>query len=131
MFISQKKLRYINGINVFTLNQRWNARIRRIKMLMLFDVPKEVVGNLNIKDGKTNVSEETLIDIMKYIDTGVIILDGATNGDIIKAMFPNCKDWKATYAGEEIHLVQLPNSLRINEYLESWWNAPYKEELGE
>lgn len=56
---------------------------------------------------------------------------GATNGDMIKAMFPNCKDWKAKLEdndGEvyEVHFVQLPNSLTVNKYEESWWNAPYK-----
>ena len=97
-------------------------------MLMIFNVPKEVVGNLNVENGAANVSEETLIEVVKHIVNGVIIQDGATNGDIIKVLFPTCKDWKCTYAGEEIHLVQLPDSLRINEYLESWWNAPYRKE---
>lgn len=57
---------------------------------------------------------------------------GATNGDMIKAMFPDCKDWKAKLEdndGEvyEVHFVQLPNSLTVNKYEESWWNAPYTE----
>jgi hypothetical protein len=56
---------------------------------------------------------------------------GVTNGNMIKAMFLDCKDWKARLEdndGEvyEVHFVQLPNSMTINKYEESWWNAPYK-----
>lgn len=58
-----------------------------------------------------------------------------TNGDIIKAMFPDRKDWKAKIEdndGEvyEIHFVQLSNSMTVNKYEESWWNAPYKGGIG-
>lgn len=56
---------------------------------------------------------------------------GATNGNMIKAMFPDCEDWKAKIEdndGEvyEVHFVQLPNSMTVNKHDESWWNAPYK-----
>jgi hypothetical protein len=56
----------------------------------------------------------------------------ATNGDMIKAVFPGCEDWKATIkpaTGEahDTHFVELPNNMTINKFDESWWNAPYKE----
>lgn len=71
--------------------------------------------------------------VLDAITSGKLIPDNATNGDIIKVIFPDCKDWKAKIEdndGEvyEVHFVQLPNSMTINKYEESWWNAPYKAE---
>jgi hypothetical protein len=85
-------------------------------------------------DRKLNKSEITLGEYERMIDllrNVIPIPEGATNGDIIKAMFPDCKDWKARLEendGEvyEVHFVQLPNSLIVNKYEESWWNAKYK-----
>ena len=76
-------------------------------------------------------SKEELREICNERIIGKPIPEGATNGDMIKAMFPNCKDWKARFEdndGEvyEVHFVQLPNSMTVNKYEESWWNAPYK-----
>lgn len=57
-----------------------------------------------------------------------------TNGDVIKSMFPDCKDWKAKIEdndGEvyEVHFVQLPNSMTVNKYEEKWWNVPYRQKV--
>ena len=96
-------------------------------MLILFDVPKEIVGNLNVENGPANVSEETLIEVVKYIDNGVIIQDGATNGDIIKAMFPNVKTWVVN----KDMAVEFPKMLTIRLFPLVWWNALYKEQTNE
>lgn len=80
----------------------------------------------------TNNEANRIIDSFDSVVDGVIVIPkGATNGDMIKAMFPDCKDWKAKIEendGEvyEVHFVQLPNSLTVNKYEESLWNAPYK-----
>lgn len=71
--------------------------------------------------------------VLDAITSGKLIPDNATNGDIIKVIFPDSKDWKAKIEdnnGEvyEVHFVELPNSMTINKYEESWWNAPYKAE---
>ena len=71
------------------------------------------------------------LELDYYTVQAIPIPENATNGDMIKAMFPNCKDWKAKIEdndGEmhEVHFVQLPNSMTVNKYEESWWNAPYK-----
>lgn len=57
-----------------------------------------------------------------------------TNGDIIKAMFPNAHDWivRNTIEGDAVgedevsHFLELPNNLIINRFTEDWWNAPYE-----
>ena len=90
---------------------------------------------LGTKDGKdVCIFAETVFDMLEALPpvNAIPIPEGATNGDVIKAMFPNCKDWKAKIEdndGEiyEVHFVQLPNSMTINKYEESWWNAPYKK----
>jgi hypothetical protein len=64
----------------------------------------------------------------QIIANGTPLPKGATNGDVIKAMFPGCKDWKVKIEGDDwkVHFVQLPNSMTTNKYEESFWNAPYK-----
>ena len=56
----------------------------------------------------------------------VEITGNLTNGDMIKAMFPNSHDWEATIEGESSHYLELPNNLVINRFTEDWWNALYK-----
>ena len=97
-------------------------------MKVIANIPEEMVQEL--KDGCFG-AKHTLYDLAGAICDGIILPDNATNGDMIKAVFPNCKDWKAKLEdndGEvyEVHFVQLPNSLTVNKYEESWWNAPYK-----
>ena len=60
----------------------------------------------------------------------VEITGSLTNGDVIKAIFPNSHDWEATIEGESSHFLELPNNLVINRFTEDWWNAPYKAESG-
>lgn len=54
------------------------------------------------------------------------ILDGATNGDMIKAMFPNIEMW-----GESKNTLDYSLGGMIHRVLKSWWNAPYKAESEE
>ena len=80
-----------------------------------------------LDDDNNNETEQF---IRKY---GADEITGITNGDMIKVMFPNCKDWKAKIEdndGEvyEVHFAQLPNNMAVNKYEESWWNAPYRKE---
>ena len=50
----------------------------------------------------------------KAIKNGIVILDNPTNGDVIKAMFP---DIPRTL---EWHIQNVTD--------DDWWNAPYREE---
>lgn len=63
------------------------------------------------------------------------IPEGATNGDMIKAIFPNYDDNKARFEedGEvyEVHYIHILDSMAINKFDESWWNAPYKKQVVE
>lgn len=85
-----------------------------------------------IESLKVDLAYDLAYEKVDFIETP----EGATNGDMIKAMFSDCKDWKATIEESdeevyEVHFVHLPNSMTINKYEESWWNAPYKAESGD
>ena len=52
----------------------------------------------------------------------ISIPDGATNGDMIKAMFPNTIAYED---GEIVNVIRLDNELESNVFYTDWWNAPY------
>ena len=51
----------------------------------------------------------------------IIIPDNATNGDVIRALFPN-DDINPSTITSIIHKIPFGR----NEYCSDWWNAPYK-----
>ena len=67
----------------------------------------------------------------QFIKKGTIIPDNATNGDMVKAMFPN-----ATFMiGEEKDEQGTKNLYVYTDDFEGfavdldWWNSPYKKEV--
>ena len=54
-----------------------------------------------------------------------LIPDNATNGDVIKAMFPNA-DIEYWYEYSTYN-VEFPNDNDIKHFSYNWWNAPYKK----
>lgn len=54
--------------------------------------------------------------------TILAIPDNPTNGDMIKAMFPNIEMW-----GESKNTLNYSLGGMIHRVLKSWWNAPYKK----
>jgi len=77
------------------------------------------------RSGKTLISE--FINQCK-IEDAIIIPDGATNGDMIKEMFPN-----AEYGKDELGNMFVISSAQLGyiAFRECWWNAPYKGNLSE
>ena len=59
------------------------------------------------------------------IHNAIIIPEGATNGDMIKTMFPNVECGK-----DELGNVFIISSAQLGyiAFRESWWNTPYKKE---
>lgn len=50
-----------------------------------------------------------------------------TNGDVLKAVFPNAQDWE--YEKPDMiagHYMVLGDTVKI--FNLDWWNAPYREE---
>ena len=53
--------------------------------------------------------------------------DNATNGDVIKAIFPNAAIVVGRLKGETIDMVHLRNNnMTEASFYQDWWNAPYK-----
>lgn len=65
-------------------------------------------------------------DAIVYICNGTV-LDNATNGDVIKAMFPNIRSVKLHNEMKEI--IDVPNDYGFVRFDLDWWNAPYKAEV--
>ena len=59
------------------------------------------------------------------IHNAIIIPEGATNGDMIKTMFPNVECGK-----DELGNVFIISSAQLGyiAFRESWWNTPYGKE---
>lgn len=64
--------------------------------------------------------------LKKAIEVLKLIPDNATNGDMIKALFPNAEYWDSTEFENEERI-----NFEGNDCLEclnlDWWNAPYKK----
>ena len=102
-------------------------------MKLLIELPDTSIYNSMYKAICENgyIYDEDNETIAKAIKDGVLIPADATNGDVIKVVFPDCEDWKATItpaAGTtaDVHFAQLPNNMTINKFDESWWTAPYR-----
>ena len=62
-------------------------------------------------------------------DYAVVIPKGATNGDVLKAMFPNIKaDVIKTNTGGyiEVKYLDTTDECDATAFRKDWWNKPYK-----
>lgn len=57
----------------------------------------------------------------KKVDA-IIIPEGATNGDVIKALFPEIEMW-----GKSEKTLDYSLGGMIHRVTKSWWNAPYRK----
>ena len=61
-------------------------------------------------------------DVLKVLENCIEIPNGATNGDMIKTMFPNIE---IEGIGGEIKCIATKNGTSY--FALDWWNAPYKK----
>ena len=66
--------------------------------------------------------------IERKVDRAILVPENATNGDMIKAMFPNAII-EINELGSMVHVKYDNHTCWVNYELE-WWNAPYKESEG-
>ena len=81
---------------------------------------------LGTKDGKdVCIFAETVFDMLEALPevNAIPIPEGATNGDMIKAMFPSV-EVKEKNNGYEVYFGIGTASQYFNH---QWWNAPYKK----
>lgn len=96
-------------------------------MIEVFD-EKDVRECLDeVEDSNIKHYAFSLLDwaIRKRKVRAVRIPDNATNGDVIKAMFPNATDYEYSDAFRLVsgHYIEL-DKLKVFDL--AWWNAPYK-----
>jgi len=60
----------------------------------------------------------------KAIANGTPIPDNATNGDVIKAMFPKAYIDESRY---ETPFIDVMYEGEVKSFSETWWNAPYQK----
>ncbi len=75
-----------------------------------------------------NDTADLLEKLEKESDNAIPIPEGATNGDIIKAMFPNqtigCAIPITDRNGAKFYRTTING---VTDFTESWWNAPYRK----
>lgn len=78
----------------------------------------------------TNETMQALVNkAAKIINSGIIIPRGATNGDVIKAVFPNV-EINAEEAYCKVYTsIPYGNIVGANiDCIKEWWDAPYRED---
>lgn len=90
-------------------------------MKVLIDIPESILEN--IKEFEMIVDDDNS-DVADCILNGIPIPDNATNGDMIKTMFPSIKIDFETYTKSEVVHFRDGDA----EFSHDWWNAPYKVE---
>ena len=74
-------------------------------------------------------------DIAYQIANGTPLPENPTNGDVIKALFPNAKIERGLYgiSGTPMICLNLGTRYDVHEmsFVKEWWNAPYKAESEE
>lgn len=73
--------------------------------------------------------KDALYDARVLLKSAIPIPEGATNGDMIKAMFPNVEvdNAEVELGGKYITLWLNKNKWEDIDY--DWWNEPYKKEV--
>lgn len=95
-------------------------------MKLLIDIP-DITYKRTLEIGALQICKDE--DIYHWIANGTPIPDNATNGDMIKAMFPNqtigCAIPITDRNGAKFYRTTING---VTDFTEDWWNAPYKAE---
>jgi len=91
-------------------------------MKLIIDIPEEVYKQMISRDIYKSIHEQLSY---KAIQEGTPIPDNATNGDVIKAMFPYGK-YNEYFADVEMRTEE--NDTRFKSVFDrDWWDEPYQK----
>ena len=76
------------------------------------------------RNDKVNTFDTNISDVLKVLENCIEIPNGATNGDMIKAMFPYIE---IEGIGGEIKCIATKIGFGTSYFALDWWNAPYKK----
>lgn len=82
-----------------------------------FDTIAHIIRKWNNDEEAQQADFEYLAEIENCVNAVGELPDNATNGDVIKALFPNISRYKNTL---------LENHSKNILFDDTWWNAPYK-----
>jgi hypothetical protein len=77
--------------------------------------------------GYVNYLEQKLVEIKQPTVNAIIIPEGATNGDMIKALFST----DIRKESDNMICADIQESGLPTPFWKDWWNAPYKKEVKE
>ena len=87
-------------------------------MKLIIDINENVYTRLFDNGRPMDIADGIVME--RAIRNGTPIPDNATNGDVIKAMFPDCL--------QEEDEVYFATNLDIETvFRKNWWNAPYQK----
>ena len=84
---------------------------------ILIDIPDKNYNELM----NNYLSVECKRKLVFAIENGTVLSDNATNGDVIKALFPNC-----IYVGTCV--LNKHEDILLRDVNYNWWTSPYKED---
>lgn len=94
-------------------------------MNLIIDIPDDKIA---IEYGKVvSIGRNNDKELADYIFAGTPLPKDATNGDVLKMLFPP----SVYYGDDEKHIVLLTKDCELTCYNNEWWNAPYKVESEE
>ena len=87
---------------------------------------EELIRNLkHTEENKVNTFDTNISDVLKVLENCIEIPNGATNGDMIKTMFPYIE---IEGIGGEIKCIAAQIGFGTSYFALDWWNAPYKKD---
>ena len=98
-------------------------------MQIVIDIPEEIYENINNHSGMAYAVEDYLHEVEWAIKKGTSLPDNATNGDVIKTLFPFVT--KHISHSENNIYIDAPIQATVLAFDRYWWNAPYKAESEE
>ena len=91
-------------------------------MKLLIDIDEDVRIAIS-RIGLLRIPDEMQKKVDEAIQRGTPIPDDATNGDVIKAMFPNIE---VEEQGKDLFIV-FNMDIQGTPFYKTWWNAPYQK----
>ena len=89
-------------------------------MQIIIDIDDEDYDDITLT-GENTINLGVLLDLREAVRNGIPLPKGATNGDVIKAMFPNAE---ISYGLNGIIGVKF---IHMKVFDSDWWNVPYIE----
>ena len=93
-------------------------------MKEIIDISEETYALIKNNELLSNSSYKT--EIWEAINNGIPFFQNATNGDMIKNLYPYILTTEDNLTGQDVVVIQANGTIMV--CLKDWWDAPYKAE---